>query len=30
LQAIGAKMQSDWLAAVGSDGQAIIDAYKAM
>jgi TRAP-type C4-dicarboxylate transport system substrate-binding protein len=30
LQATGAKMQSDWLAAVGSDGQAIIDAYKAM
>ena len=30
LQAIGAKMQSDWLASVGSDGQAIIDAYKAM
>ncbi|MGB2069135.1 MAG: TRAP transporter substrate-binding protein [Candidatus Puniceispirillaceae bacterium] len=30
LEAIGAKMQSDWLASVGSDGQAIIDAYKAM
>ena len=30
LQAIGAKMQADWLASVGSEGQAIIDAYKAM
>jgi TRAP-type C4-dicarboxylate transport system substrate-binding protein len=30
LQAIGAKMQTDWLASVGADGRAIIDAYKAM
>ena len=30
LQAIGAKMQADWLESVGADGQAIIDAYKAM
>ena len=30
LQDIGAKMQADWLASVGADGQAIIDAYKAM
>ena len=30
LQAIGAKMQADWLASVGADGQAIVDAYKAM
>jgi TRAP-type C4-dicarboxylate transport system substrate-binding protein len=30
LQAIGAKMQADWLASVGADGKAIIDAYKAM
>ncbi|MDU9003430.1 TRAP transporter substrate-binding protein [Sedimentitalea todarodis] len=29
LQAIGAKMQDDWLATSGADGQAIIDAYKA-
>lgn len=29
LQAIGATMQDDWLAAAGADGQAIIDAYKA-
>ena len=29
LQAIGAKMQADWLASVGDDGQAILDAYKA-
>jgi len=30
LKAIGAKMQADWLASVGSEGQAIIDAYKKM
>mgnify|MGYP005738726031 CR=1 FL=1 len=30
LQTIGAKMQADWLASVGADGQAIVDAYKAM
>ena len=30
LQDIGAKMQADWLASVGADGQAIIDAYRAM
>jgi TRAP-type C4-dicarboxylate transport system substrate-binding protein len=30
LQDIGAKMQADWLVSVGADGQAIIDAYKAM
>ena len=30
LRDIGAKMQADWLASVGADGQAIIDAYKAM
>ena len=29
LQAIGAKMQADWLASVGDDGQAILDAYNA-
>ena len=29
LQAIGAKMTSAWLADVGADGQAIIDAYNA-
>lgn len=29
LQAIGATMQDDWLAASGAEGQAIIDAYKA-
>ncbi|MEP3048185.1 MAG: TRAP transporter substrate-binding protein [Roseibium sp.] len=29
LQTIGAKMTADWLAEVGDDGQAIIDAYKA-
>ena len=29
LQAIGAKMTAAWLADVGADGQAIIDAYKA-
>jgi len=28
LKDIGAKMQADWLKSVGSDGQAIIDAYK--
>ena len=30
LKAIGAKMQSDWVAASGSDGKAVIDAYKKM
>ena len=30
LKAIGAKMQSDWLASAGADGQAIVDAYKSM
>ena len=30
LKAIGAKMQADWLASVGAEGQAIIDAYKKM
>lgn len=30
LEAIGAKMTADWLATVGDDGQAILDAYKAM
>ena len=30
LKAIGAKMQADWLASVGADGQAIIDAYNKM
>jgi len=30
LKTIGAKMQADWLATVGADGQAIIDAYKKM
>ena len=29
LQAIGAKMTADWVKAVGADGQAILDAYKA-
>ena len=29
LQAIGAKMTAAWLADVGADGQAIIDAYNA-
>ena len=29
LQAIGATMQDDWLAAAGADGQTIIDAYQA-
>ncbi len=29
LQAIGAKMTADWLATVGEDGQAILDAYYA-
>lgn len=28
LKAIGAKMQNEWLASVGKDGQAIIDAYN--
>ena len=30
LKSIGAKMQVDWLASVGADGQAIVDAYKKM
>tara|TARA_B100000767_G_scaffold144813_1_gene136604 strand:+ start:149 stop:1126 length:978 start_codon:yes stop_codon:yes gene_type:complete len=30
LKTIGVKMQADWLASAGSDGQAIIDAYKKM
>jgi len=30
LKAIGAKMQADWLASVGAEGQAIIDAYNKM
>ena len=30
LQTIGAKMQADWLASVGADGQAIVDAHKSM
>jgi len=30
LKTIGAKMQADWLASVGADGQAIVDAYKKM
>ena len=30
LKAIGAKMQADWLASVGAEGQAIIDAYNNM
>lgn len=30
LKAIGAKMQSDWLASAGADGQAIVDTYKSM
>ena len=30
LKSIGAKMQADWLASVGADGQAIVDAYKKM
>ena len=30
LKAIGAKMQADWLASVGDEGQAIIDAYNKM
>ncbi len=29
LEAIGAKMTADWLASVGDDGQAILDAYNA-
>ena len=28
LKAIGAKMQSEWLSSVGSEGQAIVDAYN--
>ena len=30
LKSIGAKMQAEWLSSVGSDGQAIVDAYKKM
>jgi TRAP-type C4-dicarboxylate transport system substrate-binding protein len=30
LEAIGTKMTADWLTAVGADGQAILDDYKAM
>ena len=30
LKAIGAKMQSEWLNTVGSEGQAIVDAYNKM
>ena len=30
LKAIGAKMQSEWLSSVGSEGQAIVDAYNKM
>ena len=30
LKAIGAKMQGDWVAASGSDGKAVINAYKKM
>ena len=30
LKSIGAKMQADWLASVGADGQAIVDAYTKM
>ena len=30
LKTIGAKMTDEWLATVGDDGQAILDAYKAM
>ena len=30
LKAIGAKMQAEWLAEVGAEGQAIIDAYNKM
>ncbi len=30
LKAIGAKMQADWLKKTGAEGQAILDAYKAM
>ena len=30
LKSIGAKMQADWLASVGADGQAIVDAYNKM
>lgn len=29
LEAIGSKMTADWLATVGADGQAILDAYYA-
>jgi TRAP-type C4-dicarboxylate transport system substrate-binding protein len=29
LKAIGVKMTADWLANVGSDGQAILDSYNA-
>ncbi len=30
LKGIGAKMQADWIKAVGADGQAIVDAYSKM
>ena len=30
LKTIGAKMQADWLATTGAEGQAIVDAYNAM
>ena len=30
LKAIGAKMQSEWLSSVGSEGQSIVDAYNKM
>ncbi|MFK7902690.1 MAG: TRAP transporter substrate-binding protein [Nitratireductor sp.] len=30
LQAIGSKMTADWVKTAGADGQAILDAYKAM
>ena len=30
LKSIGAKMQSEWLSSVGSEGQAIVDAYNKM
>ena len=30
LKAIGAKMQSEWLSSVGSEGQALVDAYNKM
>jgi hypothetical protein len=30
LQAIGATMTEEWLAAAGEDGRAIVEAYRAM